>query len=233
MSSLLTRSLKYFQVPGTPPPGYRQTELHDRAYRFWLDFWTQVLKKNRTDKAPNPDDFLRQTVVGFLESQGEIVALHAHSFFDTGCVGTRAHSYFSRYFSDDYLKSLHAQGANTLLSMELYSVLKAWRSPKIGVSLASVMIGLGVKLAQEWNVDAAVGIARVDVGVDRLVQEQGAVVVGDVRRIYNTPCKQIAFFPQAMRPHPSADVSHLVEAFWNQRTDTTRIVVEPGLKQAA
>lgn len=233
MKSLLARSLRYFQVPGTPLPGYTETALHDRTYRFWSDFWTNVLKANRTDKKPNPDDFLRQTVVGALEHQGEIVALHAHSYFDTSHLAPREHSYFSRFFTEDYLRTLHGEGATRLLSMEMYSVVKAWRSPKLGVSLASVMIGLGVKLAQDWQVDAAVGIARVDAGIDKLVQEQGAVVLGETRQIYNTPCKQIAFFPNAMRPHPKAEVNDLVETFWKNRTDTTRLAVHSGLKKAA
>jgi hypothetical protein len=233
MKNLLARSLRYFQIPGSPFLGFSEKDLHDRAYQFWTDFWKGVLQANGTDKKPNPDDFLRQHVVGVIEHRGAVVALHAHSFFDLSHLGPREHSYFSRFYTKEYLEALAAQNVHRVMSMEMYSVLPKWRSPQLGVSLASVMIALGIKLAQSWNVDAAIGVARVDAGVDKLVQEQGAVVLGPEIQIYNTPCKQIAFFPPAMRAHHKPEVSELVDHFWKNRTDVTQPFADVGLKKAA
>jgi len=234
MKTLLSRSLSYHLLPGKPYPGFQDGALHDRAFQFWHRFWTKVLSDNGTDLKPNPDEFLRQDVIGVLEHRGETVALHAHSYFDLGAAGPKEHSYFRRFYTEAYLSALRDRGAEQVLSMEMYSVLPEWRTPSVGVSLAAVMIGLGVKLAQAWNLDASIGVARVDAGVDRLVQEQGAVVLGEDVQLFNTPCKQIAFFREAMRPHPREKVAELVNHFWNQRTDTTgRIAPQERLREAA
>ncbi len=234
MKTLLSRTLSYHQLPGKPFPGFTDGVRHDRAYRFWLEFWTGVLADNGTGLKPNPDEFLRQDVVGVLEHRGEIVALHAHSYFDLAAAGPREHSYFRRFYTQDYLAALNRAGASKVLSMEMYSVLPKWRTPSVGVSLAAVMIGLGVKLAQRWKLDASIGVARVDAGVDRLVQEQGAIILGEDVQLFNTPCKQIAFLKGAMRPHPREKVAELVNHFWNHRTDTTGLsALGERLREAA
>lgn len=222
MVTLLHRSLRYYQLPGKPPFDYPQRDLHDRVYAFWKDFWTRVYKANGTDQKPKPDDFLRQNYVGVIEHAGNLVALHAHSFYNLACAGSWEHSYFTGYFTETYLAYLRERGLNRVMSMELYSVSPDWRTAKLGVSLAAVMIGLGLKLARDRKVDAAVGVARSDVGVDHLVQEQGARIVGEDIRLYNTPCKQILFHADSMHPHPDEKVRGLVDHFWKNRIETLK-----------
>ena len=121
MSTLPARSLEYRLLPGKPPFGFSQPELHDKVFLFWKRFWNQVLERNGSAHKPNPDDFFRQDYIGVLLSEGKIVALHAHSFFDLSLQVTRHHSYFTRYFTPKALSGPARPGQKT-------DPLTAWNS---------------------------------------------------------------------------------------------------------
>ncbi len=217
MKSILTRSFKYYEVSGNSFFATAELDLNNRIYRFWKDFWIAVLKNNGTSHEPDPDDYVRQDYIGAIEHGDEFVALHAHSFFDLRHLAPRDHSYFKRYYSLDFIERLTKEGNPRVMSMELYSVRPEWRTSRVGVSLASVMIALGLRLARECGAHAAIGIARKDVGMDKLVFEQGAVPFGETVDIHNTPCTPIVFRSEAMREHPDPNVRLLTKQFWKNR----------------
>lgn len=219
MNDIKARSLRYSQLPGTPYPGFALGGLHDRTFQFWMDFWTQLFRSNGSSALPNPDDFLRQEAIGVLEHDGEIVGLHGHGYFDLSLAAPRKSSYFARYFGEAFYETLRRRGAERVLSMETYALRPEWRQQALGVSLASVMIGLSLRVAEAWRVDASVGIARIDIGVHRFVQAQGGVFAGPEVQVYNTPCRPVAIFAADVRPHPKAAVNSLVERFWRNRVD--------------
>lgn len=221
MSTLLSHSLNYYETIGNPTRLAGHEGFHDRVYAFWKSFWISVLKQNETSHTPNPDNFYRQDYIGVFMHGDRIIAMHSHSFFDLRFLASREHSYFTDFFTHEYLASLVANGVHRVISMEMYSVDPEWRSSKLGVSLAAVMMGLGLKLAAESQVDGAVGIARMDLGVDRLVEKQGAVPLGSERMIYNTLCRQIFFHSKAIRPHPDEKVRSLTDFFWSNRIQAT------------
>lgn len=221
MSSLLVRSLTYHLLPGNPGLDFPRADLHDQVYAFWKRFWVAQLEANGTRTKPHPDDFLRQDRVGVLVRGDEIVALHAHTFFDLRRLSAREHSYFSRYYTEKFFTELKERGAHRVMTIENFSLLPAWRSREVGVSLAAVMAGLGLEIAREADVDAAIAVARCDIGVDKIGKDQGAIALDTGLTFHNTPCELVAFFRDKMHPHADENVRKLVAHFWKNRVVTT------------
>jgi hypothetical protein len=216
--ALLAHSLEYHLVPGNlgiADPS--NADLYNRAFAFWKGFWSEVFRTNGTSDQPNPDDFLRQHYLGIFEHRGQPVAMHAHSIFDLRQLAAREHSYLSGYFTEGFFEALVSRGASRVLSTESYSVAPEWRAPKLGVSLAAVMVGLGLKLAQSEGVDASIAVARSDNGGAQMGRSQGWITLDSGLRAHNTPVELMACFPDLMHPHSDDRVAKLVEYFWKKR----------------
>lgn len=218
MATTLKKSLSYVVLRGKPQG--TEKGWHDRAYLFWKRFWTQVLRENGTTETVRADEFLRQDRVTCLAFGDRIVAMHAYTFFDLRYLATRDHAYFKRY-TEKFFRELERRGVSRVMTMEFFSVEPEWRGSRVGVSLASVLAGLGLKIAREEGVQATISIARTDIGAAKIGHEYGAVSLDTGVNVFNTPCDLVAFFPELIHDHADPVVNDLVSHFWRERVDLT------------
>lgn len=218
MGALLKKSLSYVILPGRPPLDFAHRQWHDRAFRFWKTFWTEILKENRTAEHVRVADFFRQDCVTLLVHDEEVIAMHTYTFFDLTLAGTKEHEYFERY-SQKFLQDLRRRRVSRVMTMEFFSVARQWRGSQVGVSLASVLAGLGLRIAKEAGVDATISVARADIGAAKIGHDFGAVSLDTKVMVYNTPCDLVAFLPEKLHPHPDPVVNDLVDHFWRVRLD--------------
>jgi hypothetical protein len=221
MPSLLVRALKYCLLPGRPSPTQRAS-LHDESFRFWRDFWTGVLRANETPDKLDEGEFRRIDRIAVLLHGERPIGLIGHTFFDLKYLSEREHSYFKHRYNEAFMRELEKRGATRIMTEEYLAVAPDWRKSRLDVSLASVLIGLGLKLAQAEQVQAVVTVPREDISMDKRTMEQGAVRVQSGLDIYNTPCSLVAFFPETICPAPDEKVNELIAYFWKNRIDTTK-----------
>jgi len=202
--------LRYFLL------GSEHSDVRDSAYRFWKSFWTDVYRAVGNDEGPHDDDFHRQTYLSVITENDEVVALHTYTIFDLASEADRNHSYFRRYYSTDAIDALRRSGVKRAMTMEYFSVNRDWRSKHVGMSFASVVAGLGVRLAQNIGVDAIVSAARTDVGADRIGKAFGAETVATTQ-VNGVNTELLVFHRDAMHAHADATIEQWVQHFWDRR----------------
>lgn len=218
MDTLLTRALKYQTFQGKMFGASADAlGFHNSIYGFWKEFWTDVFRGNASSDLPKPDDFLRQDHIGIFMHQNRPVALHSHTFYDLRQRSAVEGSFLSHCFSDRFFNQLIERGVHQVMTVESFVVVPRFRAPNLGVSIAAVMLGLGLKLAEAAGVDASIAAARSDIGVDRLAGDQGAVALETGVPIHNTPCSLMAFFRNQVHSHVDKNVNLLIEYFWKNR----------------
>lgn len=214
-------SIHFTLMPGKPGPGFESHSLYNQAYGFWKDFWNSVYHENGTDHVVRPDDFLRQDWISVLSQDGRIIGLHTYTLFDLKLLAAREHSYFARGYTDKFMDALKERNVNYVMTLEFFSMGKGWRAPKLGLSLAAVLAGLGItKVSRELGVDAIISVIRSDIGVDRMAREFGAISLDSNVPVHGTPCELMAFLSRDIRSHSDPRVNELVDDFWNRRTAT-------------
>lgn len=222
--------LSYTLLSGDPARNGASARLHDETFVFWKDFWTSLFRSVGSSQQVNPDDFRRQNYLSVFTAGEKVVALHTYTLFDLAYRSERDHSYFTRYYSESALAAIQAAGVRKAMTMEYFSVAPEWRSKQIGVSFASIVAGVGVRLAQSLGVDAILSVARTDIGVDRIGKAFGAEAVGTLSA-HNTPVELLAFYKQRLHPHADPTISRWVEHFWNARRN--EVIADRSLPMAA
>jgi hypothetical protein len=214
-------ALKYTLVPGACD--YRATDsicdVYNRVYEFWKDFWTGVLRDNRSPETLNCDAFQRPLITAILHNEKEIAALHMYSAFDLRQLSHRDHSYFRMSYPQEFVDNLRAQGHRSLLTMEFLTVSPNWRKSRLGFSLADVIMSLGIKIFQQLEMDCFVTLARGDVKVPQLLKRINFETHGEVLERHNTPCEAMMLPASRIVSHPDPVIADLVEHFWKSRED--------------
>lgn len=231
MKSLLERSLQLYLLPGRPEEGFTLTEWHNRAFEFWKERWTHAFRAMGAPD-PNLDNFLRQNCVLVVARGEQVVALHAYTIFDLSLTAHRQHSYFTKHCTAKTLAQLDERSVRRVMSMEYLCVDPEWRTSKVGVQMAAVISEIGMQYAKAQNVDAILGVARAEKGIDTLAQEFGARIFDEHPNLYNERFAVIGFFREDPKPFPRDDERHLAHALWSKRVDATTTFTFPRKKAA-
>jgi hypothetical protein len=217
MGTSSLESLEYRVVSGKPSPE-TDPALHDAVYTFWKQFWSEVYRSVGESGDLSPDDFARQDRIAVFLHEGKVVALHAYTLFDLRFRAQRECSYFARHFADVALRKLEQLGARRVMSMEYIAVSPEWRSKQLGVSLASVIVGLGLRLAETLGVDASISSARMDVGADKICDAFGSTTLAKITA-HQRPTALVAFLQGRWHEHGDPEVRRWVSYFWERRRD--------------
>ena len=211
--------LKYFLIPGRPKVGSPAMEIHNIAFEFWRNFWTDVFKKNGVADHPSADDFLRQDLISVILHENKVVSLHLYSFFDLALKATNEHSYFKDSYTEKAMQGMSTQGARHVMSMEYFSVAPEWQKKSIGLSIALTMLSLGIRIFTRSQADMLLGVSRVDVGVAKLSYEIGGLPLDQGLILHGTPC-DIVGCPRGLERFPRGEAENrLGETLWNQRLE--------------
>lgn len=210
------------------PEDAEQAALNDRVYRFWKTFWNGVYRSVGGSNEVVADDFVRQDYISTYLDGDDVVALHAYTFLDVRFLAQREHSYFTQNFTEAGLRAVQKLGLQKIMTMEYFSVAPQWRSRELGMSLASIVCGVGMRFAQSLGVDGVVGSARADVGVDKIGKAFGAETVHRITA-HNRPTDLMIVPCGNMREHPNPEITRWVRYFYNslvQRPSTPGFVAK-------
>ena len=209
-------TLQHWLIPAKPRVGSPTVALCNKSYLFWKDFWLRIFQENGTNDTPNPDEFFRQDWLSVITrgKRGTVIALHTYTLFNLEQIAAREHSYVTGHFTQRYMDELQARGCRSAMTMEYFAVASEWRSGQLGVPLASVLLGLGLNVARSLEIDVIMGIARTDVGVDKMTHKFGAITVDKGLQLHNTPCDLVAFFRENFQEHRDPQVREFTSTLW-------------------
>lgn len=220
MSSNASPSLQYIVFPGTPVPGALPNPSYKDVYHFWKQSWKQEMANAGGDpRYVNADDFIRQDSILVVLSQDQIAAMIMCTLYDLSLPSVRDVKYFSS-FQPEYFERLSEKGSS-VLTMEFLMVHPEWRGGRAGAPLGAVMIGLGIKEAHSiYRAGAALGVGRVDNGVNRSLRGFGGTALGRVSKV-NIECEIVGIYNGLAKPFPKPEVDTLVSQLWQTRIDYT------------
>ncbi len=215
----LSGLLRYYLIPGRPKVGSPAIEVHNLAFKFWMDHFTSAFKKNGVPERPCPDDFLRQDLISVLMHDQRVVGLHSYTFFDLNLEAARKHSYFTESFTETAMRNMDRHGGRYVMTMESLSVAPDWQRKARGVSLAVTLVCLGLRVFGKSNADMFLGTSRIDVGVARLGYEVGCLPLDTGVIVHGIPCD----LQGCLRGHeqfPRGEMENtLANELWNKRLE--------------
>lgn len=212
----LLNQLELSILPGKNPERH-QVKLYERAYHFWLQFWTQVLNDVQSNTQLNPDDFFRQDHILVLHIGHEIIAMHLYSEFNFFTPLMQEHSYFKNDFPEQYFTELEKLSIRRTLSMEYLSVNPLYRKSSSSLLTAQILISLGVKFfLEKTKADSIVALVRNDNNAFSLCSTFGLKELKGVPREIKNNCETV--FAIATREDvkfsQNLEVYRLVEKLW-------------------
>ncbi|MBK7963485.1 MAG: hypothetical protein IPK04_21200 [Bdellovibrionales bacterium] len=229
-------SLDYLLMPGKCHFGSLIINQYNTVYSHWKTLWTQEFSSVGNQQPLAADDFMRQDIIASLWSGSHLVAFHLYCLFDLDQIPTLDHRYFS-IFDSVAIETLTKRKASRLMSMEFLSVHPDWRKSKTGISLAAVMVGLGMKIMQNSDLQATIAPAKKTAKIDDLALAFGSTCLRkDVYR-GNIHCDLMACFKADLISYPDPQVNGGVQSLWLRRQDPLNLLslarFERGNKIAA
>lgn len=220
MTDVAHLDLQYVILPARPPKRFARMELYNAVYDFWEHVWSETL---RAGAVPDPhwrDGFLRQDFVTALLSGSEIVAAHLYGLVNLESHAIRKDSYFEilppaafAYLADkDYALAM---------TMEYLCVNPAYRRRGGTLSLADVLLGLGMRFATERGVDCCMGTPIKATKLDHVCKLFGGVVVLDDLERYGYELNFMVVDTTQVRSHPDPATGSAVARVWDARLDLT------------
>ena len=214
--SLRFEKLKYSVLPGNHFYDTQKRPLYDRTYSLWKEFWKTIYTNVGSPESFLADDFFRQTYVGVITHDSDIVAVLGSTIFDINSPSTLDHRYF-KFYPVPFISALKKSELTRILSVEFLTVPERWRKSVTGLSLSEAIIGLNLKLMNESFADGVIGTARRDNKVHTSCFKFGfETVVGNVKK-RNFEVELIALKREKLRPHPEKNLAKLIEKLWENR----------------
>lgn len=211
-----SRKLKYICLPGKLPPNSSHVTLQNEVYDLWKKTWSQIFEDVGNAKSFVPDDFYRQDIIPIILYEGEIVAFHLYTFFNTNQKAVLDHRYFS-IFDGETLDLLCSKSRSYFMSMEFLTVSPDWRKSQTGVSFAAILSSLGLEVLRAVGASAAIAPARKENKINSLAYSFGATCLkSDVQR-GNLVCDLIAVMLEDIQSCTESNEREIVEQLWNKK----------------
>ncbi len=208
---------KYFLMPGKCPHNFQHLDLYNQVYGYWKNFWDNVLTSLDGTSHIRSDEFLRQDIVPVIFYGNEIVAIHLYTFFDLRWTATFDHTYICNNFPKTFTEELEERRLKRLMSLEYLTVSSEWRKHRLGFSWAHVLLGLGLNLLREYNIDAGIAPTRNDVKMNELAYLFGFECLIPKAIVHNVECDLVVCEPRNIKSHPEQKVREAIDWLWENR----------------
>jgi hypothetical protein len=214
------KSLKLFLLLPKVNSNDQVLNLHNNVYDLWSEIWTGEF--SRIGSELKPDHFLRQDIIPVIANEDEVVAMHLYTIFNLRAHCALRNPYFTGFKSEsvDYFKK---HKMNKVMSMEYLTVNPKWRKSLSGIPFGEIMIGIATKIMGAQSIDACIGTARTDIGIEKMVAKYGGYIVEPGIRRYNLETALIAIPKNSYTAHPENEVADLIDTLWAERTDCTQL----------
>ncbi|NJL24242.1 MAG: hypothetical protein HC902_03045 [Calothrix sp. SM1_5_4] len=222
------KNLQYVILPGRLELGSPWTDLQNRAYSYWVEFWNGVFKANKVEAPVNfKPAFFRMSAITVLLFENQIIGMHMYCFFNLEQLSHRDHEYFQSERGSRFIEILQKHGVSRIMSMEFLTVDPNWRKGSVGISLGAVLSSLGSRIQRAAGLEAATTIARKDLGVDAFARDFGFENVTEGLNMYNTPVVFQCLFTDKIRDLPDTDTRSYVDLYWRNRVDASGLTLTP------
>ncbi len=193
--------------------GFSDTaELRD----FWLTEWNRVMK-SLIGQDISEAAFDAQNYFYVLRSEEKIFGVMSSSWQTTSNELAKDHYYHAWPDSIQYLKEV---GIKKFHRMGMIIAKKEYIPSEI--KLSPTIIGCGLKFARSLpDCEGVVSFPRVDNIVYRSCVEWGLETIKSDLTMYNAPVNFILWNAKKPFYYPQPGLNSLVNALWNQRTEST------------
>jgi hypothetical protein len=207
-------------LPGKCEPDFVHAPLYNRVYAEWKKIWQHELHLVGSPQTWSAESFLRQDCIPVVTTKkDEIVGFFLHSFYSFLHTGVQEGNYLS-IFPAESLQSLKSRQVKKIMSLEYMTVNTDWRNKsKGGISIAGLVMENALNLFKHSDADAALGVARIDYGVNRLCLSLGAKSLAPEVRRGNVVCELTVFYQNELVPHKDPRVVSTANKIWNERDD--------------
>jgi hypothetical protein len=193
--------------------------LHNRAFRYWRDFWNGVFSEISPGETVRESDFFRQNAIGVFLDGDRIAALHLYSFWNLQSEAALVQDYFRLNYTEQDLARLEQMGVRSAMSMEYLTVDPGYRKAETGFPMASFVLGVGYELLKATICDAMIAPCRCDVKVDQKVADFGAVPLREKFIHHGVPVMNMVAPRWNLKPHVDPVIAAAVQDHWSRRVD--------------
>lgn len=211
--------LKFYLLSATNPP-FEFTEIHNKAFQSWLEITRKAFEEvGNTDDSHLHEDFIRQSVVSCLCSDGEVIATFLHSFSSIYTDATRNFRYMRDNFPEIFFEKIKRRGIKNVMTSNYLAVHPDWRKGSSAIQVAPIMVGLSLRVRDLFEADGFIGVWRNDRKVNELAYAQGGECI--IANVFNhqTPCDLILIDSKTPYQYPSKEVERHVTNLWDSRVD--------------
>ncbi len=224
---------QYYLLPSANPPAHL-AQVHNRVYKFWMEIWTGVLQGLNADPGHLADDFLRQDFIAAICSGTDVVAVHLYSIFSLDTLAARGHRYMTDHYPEVFFQRLSELGVRTVMSLEYLTVNPGYRKQPGKVHIGAVTGALGLRVMNQYGVDAVIAPARRDHKIHEMAYAQGGDCVVPEVSVHNVSCDLIAIRREKIIC-PDPQVAELRDDLWKNRvhftaTEAVRSLRETGVR---
>ncbi len=213
------KTIKYYILPAKPGRDFKETEIYNRAYSFFKQFWSETFKDLKSEREFNyADEFRKQDALSLLMKGEEVVGLVFLNYYNRFCLSTFDHSYFNDY-PDESLFALKRERKQNLMTQQHFSISKRFRNGFSGINFAATIVGLSLKVAKLWDSPCFV-VAREDVASKHIVKNFGFQQIGPSTKMHNVPVSIMGC--DESKEYHKQDVNFCIDYLWKKRIDLTK-----------
>lgn len=211
-------SYRYILMPGQVPMNFPHVHLHNKAFKYWRSFWTDVFNEISPGEKVRDSDFYRQKWIAVLMDEQQIVALHLYSFFNLDSDAALATEYLASNYTIEDQNVLEAKGIRSVMSMEYLTIDPQYqRGKKTSLPISILMIGLGYRVLQDSGYDSMIAPCRCDVKVDKKAELFGAIELRSPFMLHGVPVRNMVTPASRIKSHPDRGIQLLINQHWQRR----------------
>ena len=203
-----------------------EVRIINMCYETWFEIFNKDLESRGAQL--NKDEFQRARVLAVLQLSGEPIGFHLYGVFDIREKSSLNHAYF-RSLPEDTKAIIAQRGSKSILTLEYLTVFEAYRALEVqGVRMGEVITRLGLRLMEHLQLDAALGVARMDRRVKSIGDHLGAEELALMEK-YNNKCSLLYFDRHQHQIQGNPFLLKFIEDLWTSRTSA---VTNPLKKSA-
>lgn len=226
-------NLQYYLLSArNPRPD--QIDLHDKVFNFWLSIWRPTLAQLNYSDSHLHEDFIRQDLISFICSNGEVIGVLLFSFYSLGPQAVMNFRYMKDNFNDLYFERIKKFGVESVMSMQYLAVHADWRGKKNPEAppITTLLTGLANKVRDLHGIDAGIAPARKDYDSGSACLTLGGDRIIDSLISHNVDCYLIANIKGRTHNHPNPQIQQQVDQLWKHRIDSLQVQRTDHLKVA-
>lgn len=213
------KTVKYYILPAKPGREFKETDIYNKAYTFFKEFWGETFKELKSEREfLYADEFRKQDALSLLMKGDEVIGLVFLNYYNRYCLSSFEHSYFKDY-PEGSLFSLRQEKKQNLMTQQHFSISKKFRNGFSGINFAATIVGLSLKVAQLCESPCFV-VAREDVASKHIVENFGFRQIGPSTKMHNVPVSIMGC--DESKDYHKQDVNFCINYLWKKRIDLTK-----------